>query len=96
MIPAVAGMLGPCSGLEQPRGEGMAVFFDELAVDRFFRMVKRASVAFLPMRPHDAVAGGKGAQFFSRAGQGRDGRPCQIEKKDDPEVRTAITEGFKE
>ena len=74
----------------------MPVFFDELAVGRFFRVVQRASVAFLPVLAHRSGIGGECTQLFPHAGQGRNGRPCQVEEQDCPKRGAAVAEGPQE
>lgn len=85
--------LRPCSGFEQPRGEGIPVFFHELAAGRFFRAVKRSILICLPVLLHDICPGGERACFFHHAFQGWNGRPNQIKNQNGPEAHASLAEG---
>lgn len=74
----------------------MAVFFNELAVEGFFRVVKRSLPVFLPVLAPRCVPGGECFHFPPDASQGGKGRYCQINGQQGPEPHAAVPEGMQE
>lgn len=72
-IEPVSRLYGFRHPLEQPAGKRVAVFFDELAVERLFRVVERSSVAFLPVCPHEGDVRRECPQLFRYTNHGRNG-----------------------
>lgn len=74
----------------------MAVFFDELAVERLFRVVERSSVAFLPVCPHEGDVRRECPQLFRYTNHGRNGSECHVNGQEDAGPRASGAESVQE